>query len=217
MITPLDIQNKEFSKVVRGYKEEEVDNFLDLLTLDYEKLVKDNHALKEQIKTLHQEIDRYKNAETTVYDTLEAAKSLMGDISASAEKRASLVLKNAELDAQIILREAKESNEKLNEEYASVKTRLNIFKTRYKTLLEAELEKFDVLSADIFSDKDLDDLRSLTEAKPGRSSAADKPAGELKSDRETMSMSGIKNGKDRKTITDTKVMKSLKTGDGSPI
>jgi cell division initiation protein len=39
MITPLDIQNKEFPKVVRGYKEEEVDGFLDLVTLDLEKLL----------------------------------------------------------------------------------------------------------------------------------------------------------------------------------
>ncbi len=41
MITPLDIQNKEFPKVVRGYKEEEVDSFLDLLTLDLEKILEE--------------------------------------------------------------------------------------------------------------------------------------------------------------------------------
>ena len=162
MITPNDIQNKQFSKVVRGYKEEEVDGFLDLLTLDYNKVLKDNQELKEQVKIMNTEMERYKNSQETVYETLEAAKKLMSDISESAEKRASMVLKNAELDAQIIIREAKESVEKLSEEYASIKSRLNIFKTRYKTLLESELEKFDILSSDIFSDKDLEDLKSLT-------------------------------------------------------
>ncbi|MEI8215694.1 MAG: DivIVA domain-containing protein [Eubacteriales bacterium] len=162
MITPNDIQNKQFSKVVRGYKEEEVDGFLDLLTLDYNKVLKDNQELKEQVKIMNAEMERYKNSQETVYETLEAAKKLMSDISESAEKRASMVLKNAELDAQIIIREAKESVEKLSEEYASIKSRLNIFKTRYKTLLESELEKFDILSSDIFSDKDLEDLKSLT-------------------------------------------------------
>ena len=49
MITPLDIQNKEFSRAVRD-KEEDVDGFLDLLTLDLEKILEENRRLKEQIK-----------------------------------------------------------------------------------------------------------------------------------------------------------------------
>jgi cell division initiation protein len=162
MITPLDIQNKQFPKGVRGYKEEDVDGFLDLLTLDYDKVLKENHELKEAVKNLTLEMNKYKSSQETIYETLETAKKLMNDISESAEKRASMVLKNAELDGQIIIREAKESVEKLGEEYTSIKNRLNIFKTRYKSLLESELEKFDVLSSDIFSDKDLEDLKSLT-------------------------------------------------------
>ena len=37
MITPLDIQNKEFSRAVRGYNQEEVDLFLDEIMADYTK------------------------------------------------------------------------------------------------------------------------------------------------------------------------------------
>jgi cell division initiation protein len=189
MITPLDIQNKQFAKGVRGYKEDEVDSFLDLLTLDFEKAVKENYLLKEQIRTMNHELERFRNSEVSVYDTLEVAKSLMNDISLSAEKRASMVMKNAELDAQLILREAKESVERLNEEYISVKNRLHIFKTRYKTLLEAELEKFDTLSSEIFSDKDLDDLRSLTDQDH---TAARKPEMSYTIDRTTKVMDSIR-------------------------
>ena len=46
MITPADIQSKEFDKAVRGYKEEDVDVFLDQLTNDYEAVLKENEALK---------------------------------------------------------------------------------------------------------------------------------------------------------------------------
>ena len=87
MITPLDIQNKEFSKVVRGYKEEEVDEFLDLITVDLEKVIAENVSLKEQVSSLQKDLTKYRASETAVLDTLEAAKALMGDISASAEKR----------------------------------------------------------------------------------------------------------------------------------
>jgi cell division initiation protein len=163
MITPLDIQNKEFPKSVRGYKEEEVDGFLDLLTLDFEKLIEDNQRLKEQVKSLGTELSRYQKTESMVLETLEAAKALMGDISASAERRAEILLKNAELDAERITREAKESVERINEETLGLKNRLNVFRTRYRTLLEAELEKFDTLSAELFADKDMEDIKRMLE------------------------------------------------------
>lgn len=172
MITPLDIQNKEFGKGVRGYKEEDVDGFLDLLTLDLEKLIEENQRLKEQVKGLNSELGRYKKSEDMVLETLEAAKALMGDISVSAEKRAEILLKNAELDAERITREARESVERLGEETVSIRNRLNVFRTRYKTLLEAELEKFDTLSTELFEDRDLDDLKNILD---GRS---DSPAKE---------------------------------------
>lgn len=165
MITPLDIQNKEFPKAVRGYKEEDVDGFLDLLTLDVEKILEENRKLKDQVKNLTAEVERYRNSEGTVLETLEAAKALMGDISVSAEKRAEILLKNAELDAQLIQREAKESIERLNEELITKKNSLYIFRTRYRSLLESELDKFDNLSAELFADKDMEELKTYTEGK----------------------------------------------------
>lgn len=155
MITPLDIQNKEFSKTVRGYREEEVDGFLDLVTEDLEKLQDENLRYKDQIRLLEKEISRYRNTEGMVLETLDAAKALMGDITTSAEKRAEILLKNAQLDAELITREARESVDRLNEEIQTMQNRLNVFRTRYKSLLESELNKFDVLSDDLFSGKDM--------------------------------------------------------------
>lgn len=165
MITPLDIQNKEFGRSVRGYKEEDVDGFLDLITLDLEKLIEENQRLKEQVKSFTSELERYKKTENMVLETLEAAKALMGDISVSAEKRAEILLKNAELDAERITREARESVERLNEEAAVIRNRLNVFRTRYRTMLESELEKIDSLSSDLLFDRDLEDLKSILDVK----------------------------------------------------
>ncbi len=173
MITPLDIQNKVFSKGVRGYKEEEVDGFLDLITLDMENLVDQNEKLKEQIKGLTADLEMYKKSESAVLETLEAAKSLMRDISVSAEKRAQILVKNAELDAELILREAKDSIERLTEESQSLKSRLNIFRTRYKTLLESELQKFDILSSEIFADENMEELQEITKGEIFKESAVE--------------------------------------------
>lgn len=157
MITPLDIQNKEFSKAVRGYKEDDVDSFLDLITFDLERLISENSSLKNDVGRLNKELQRYRGSEGVVLETLEAAKALMGDICTSAERRAEILLKNAELDAELIQREAKESVEKLTEESVNLRNRFNLFQTKYKALLEAELERFDGLSVKLFAEFNIDE------------------------------------------------------------
>ena len=161
MITPLDIQNKEFERSMRGYNAEEVDEFLDLITVDYEKLIAENAALKEQVSALDSDLTKYRGSEDTVLETLEAAKRLMGDISASAEKRAEILLKNAELDAELIQREARENVERLTEENATLKRRFAEFRTRYKSLLESELERFETMSSEIYTQYGMDDLKDI--------------------------------------------------------
>ncbi len=152
MITPLDIQNQEFAKGVRGYKEEDVDSFLDLLTTDMEILLNENAALKEAVRRLEAELEKYRSSETAVVETLEAAKALMRDIAISSEKRAEVLLKNAELDAELITKEAKESATRLKEESAALRSRFNDFRSRYKRMLETEIERFDSMSNAIFEE-----------------------------------------------------------------
>lgn len=152
MITPIDIQEKEFPKVVRGYKEDVVDEFLDRITIDYESLMTENEKLTNEVARLKEDLRRYSGTENTVLETLEAAKTLMGDISASAERRAEILMKNAELDAELVLREAREAVERLTDENAALNNRFKKFKIQYKNLLESELERFDTLSLEIFEE-----------------------------------------------------------------
>ena len=150
MIRPIDIQEKEFSRAVRGYKEDEVNAFLDEITLDLERLLNELRETKEENSRLVEELERHRGSEGTVVETLEAAKSLMADISASAEKRADILLKNAELDAELMKKEARETAEDIARESEAIRTRFISFRTRYKQLLESELQKFDSLSMEIF-------------------------------------------------------------------
>lgn len=164
MITPTDIENKEFSKAKKGYNEEEVDEFLDLIILDMEKLIRENRQLKEELGKVHVQVDKHMSTETSVYETLEAAKSLMNDIAASAERRAEILLKNAEMEADLITREAKESIARYTDEGNRLKDRVESLKERYKKMLEAELERVDFGVSDFLADFEKDFLpASLTD------------------------------------------------------
>lgn len=158
MIRPIDIQEKEFSRAVRGFKEEEVNAFLDEITLDLERLLNELRETKEENSRLVEELERHRGSEGTVVETLEAAKSLMADISASAERRADILLKNAELDAELIKKEARDEAEDLARESEALRARFVSFRSKYKQLLEAELQRFDSLSMEIFPELGQDEF-----------------------------------------------------------
>lgn len=156
MITPADIENKEFSRAKKGYNEEEVDDFLDLIILDMEKLIRENKQLKDELSKVHVQVDKHMSTETSVYETLEAAKSLMNDIAASAERRAEILLKNAELEASLITREAKESISRYTDEGNRLKDRVETLRERYKKMLESELERLEFGDSDFLADFEKD-------------------------------------------------------------
>ena len=152
MITSETIRRKDFTRGVRGYKEEEVDQFLDMIAEDIDALISQNETLKARIKERSQETERSRGSEATLLNTLEAAKALMADISLSAEKRAEILLKNAELDAERIRREARESVENITEEAKALSRRWDLFSSRFRNLLETELDRFDSFKASALFD-----------------------------------------------------------------
>lgn len=161
MIRPIDIQEKEFSRAVRGYKEEEVNEFLDEITLDMDRLLNELRETREENSRLVEELERIRSSEGSVVETLQAAKSLMADIAASAEKRADILLKNAELDAELMIKSAREEAEAVSKENKEIKARYMNFRNRYKSLLESELQRFESSSGDELSGLgivDFDDL-----------------------------------------------------------
>ena len=193
MITPADIEFKEFTKAVRGYKEEEVDAFLDLIIVDMEKLIRENKKLKEELEKAKGQVDKHINTETSVYETLEAAKSLMNDIGARAERRAEILLKNAELEASLITKEARDSIEKLNEEGNRLKNRVETLRSRYKRMLEDELERMNYGSGNLLEEFEKEFLpASMTAAGSQPHSSFTAPS--HSAPKSTMVMDPIKDG-----------------------
>lgn len=152
MITPFEIENKEFARSVRGYKAEEVDEFLDIIILDLQKLLVENEKMKENIQSLEADLAQYKKSETSVLNTLESAKKLMNDISESAEKRAEIIIRNAQMEAESIQKDARESVSKLTEEGEKLKGRVAKFRERYRQMLQEQLSQIEGSSEELFAD-----------------------------------------------------------------
>jgi cell division initiation protein len=106
-ITPLDIQQMVFQVKLRGYDREEVNRFLEEISQTVEVLNRDNVMLRDRIESLEQQVSELKRTETTLSNTLISAQSLADDIKRSAQRDAELIVKEAELKAGELFRQAR--------------------------------------------------------------------------------------------------------------
>jgi len=106
-ITPLDIQQMVFKVGMRGYDKEEVNRFLEELAQTVESLNRDNAVQREKIMFLEQQLAELKRTEATLSSTLLSAQSLAEDVKRNAQREADLVIKEAELKAGELIRQAR--------------------------------------------------------------------------------------------------------------
>lgn len=149
MITPMDIRNKEFKKGFKGYREDEVDEFLDKVIADYEKIYRENGELKDRVSIDNERIESYNSMEKSLQNTLLIAQTTAEDIVANARKKAEMIIKEAEEQGRKIIEEANSNIIRVNKDYEELKKEVQVFKTRFRTLLESELESLNATLKDI--------------------------------------------------------------------
>ena len=137
MLRPIDIQNKEFEKKIKGYDCDEVDDYLDLVIQDYEKLCKENQALKDRIGILTDAVERYKNIEDTMQKTLEIAKQNADELRKNAELEAQMIVSKAKLDATRLSKQIDDEHVKKHQEMLSLKTEIESYRTRIQAVCSA--------------------------------------------------------------------------------
>lgn len=152
MITPLDIQNKEFKKSIRGYNEAQVDAFLDQVMVDYEQLYKENLEIKEQLERDTKQGEKYRQMEETLKETLVVAQATADELRSNALKKADLTVEEAVLKAKEISINAKNELAKIKAQHEEMLHQLQIFKTRFRTLLKSQLDSMSEDAEDIAQD-----------------------------------------------------------------
>ena len=141
MITPLDIENKKFSKqMMNGYNVEEVDDFLDDLTVDYSKNYKELTELRTKVDELNKSLEHYKTIEETLQNTLIMAQTTADDIKNVAKQQADQIINEAKGSAK------KQADDLENEivakkrELDDIKKQFDIYKAKMESLLISQLE-----------------------------------------------------------------------------
>ncbi|MCZ0755510.1 DivIVA domain-containing protein [Anoxybacillus sp. J5B_2022] len=139
-LTPLDIHNKEFSKGFRGYDEDEVNEFLDQVIKDYEMVIREKKQLEEKVAELTERLNYFTNIEETLNKSILIAQETAEEVKRNAQKEAKLIIKEAEKNADRIISEALAKSRKIALEIEELKRQSKVFRTRFRMLVEAQLE-----------------------------------------------------------------------------
>lgn len=141
MLTPLDIENKTFSKqIMSGYSIEEVQSFMSELLRDYEKLYKENIEYKDKIDMLNQGIQHYKSIEDTLQNALVVAQGTAETVKQTAKAEADNIIKEAEINA---LKSVDDINKQVIEKRMQLdeaRKQFDVYKAKMEALLISQLE-----------------------------------------------------------------------------
>ena len=141
MITPLDIENKKFAKqMMNGYSVEEVDDFLDELTVDYSKNYKELTELRSKIDELNNSLAHYKSIESTLQSTLVMAQTTAEEVKNVAKQKADQIVDEAKSSAQKQVDELNSQVIMKQKELDDVKKQFDIYKAKMESLLISQLE-----------------------------------------------------------------------------
>ena len=160
MITPLDIENKKFSKqMMNGYNVEEVDDFLDEIQEDYEKNYRELATAKSKIDELTTSLEHYKNIETTLQNTLVMAQKTAEEVKNVAKQKSEQIINEAQQHSEELIRLSKESSKKAvndlddqinskEKELDDLKKQFDIYKAKMESLLISQLELIKEINKD---------------------------------------------------------------------
>jgi cell division initiation protein len=121
-ITPLEIRQKTFEKVFRGYDKDEVSAFLTSLSQEWERLIDDKKEMQLRIESLEKEVKKLHDVESSLFRTLKTAEDTGANLIEQAKKETELKIKESSLKSDEMLGSARDKAKKLMHN-AEVKTR----------------------------------------------------------------------------------------------
>ena len=139
-ITPMDIEQQEFTRSFRGYNEEEVDDFLDKIVKDYEELINENVRLNEEIEKMQEKLKEFSQIEETLRSALLNAQKSAEEMKGRVESEAKIIIEKAELEAKSLKQQVFQREDLVKNEIDKLRRYKFIFKEKFKSMLNLYLK-----------------------------------------------------------------------------
>jgi len=149
-LTPLDIQQQKFKVKWRGYNQQEVETFLEMVSEDVESLLKEYNKLRDELQKCEAQLADYRDNERSIQQTIMTTQKVSDDLKKNAQRESELIISEAKVESERIINSAKEQSEKMMSssrlEVEIIRKQLNDLKNKkmecelsLKSMLESHL------------------------------------------------------------------------------
>lgn len=148
MLTPEVISSKRFDKQMSGYRQEEVESFLNQVASDYGSLISEKEELERKIEVLAEKIEQYREDEDSLRSALIGAQKLGDSVIRDSKAKADYIIREAKVKSDRMLENAQKSIEKEHGALVKMQKEVTKFKNRLLTLYKQHLEMISALPDD---------------------------------------------------------------------
>lgn len=146
MITPMDIHNKQFTKAtVRGYSEEEVNDFLNQIVADYERIYREHREMEEKLDQMKAKLANYEKISETMTATLQLAKDTAENVKKNARRNADILIANAKADSEKQIKDSQDYRRTLIHNMMQTEGNMKSYVGKIRKDLELALAAIDEL------------------------------------------------------------------------
>ena len=138
--TPNEIKNKEFTRIKNGLEPAEVSDFLNQLSNEIERLKEEKKQLEKVIEERDTNIKSYQDVHQSVSDALIQAQQAGEQTKIAATKESEAIISKAKAQADVIVNDAIEKARHLSFQTEDMKRQSKIFRSRFRMLVEAQLD-----------------------------------------------------------------------------
>jgi len=139
-LTPLEITQREFRKILRGYDPEEVRHFIESVADEMTALLKEHAAARDRVAQLEERVKAHAAQEESLRNTLVTAQRMTEEIKANAKREGELIIREAEARAQRLWADAQARVGDIQKELLDLRRQRDLFVATLRAHLHAHLE-----------------------------------------------------------------------------
>jgi DivIVA domain-containing protein len=138
-LTPLDVRRYEFSRVLRGYDPDRVDQFREQVAEELERLTRLNQELEQKARTLHDQLKSFRDRDKALNEALVTAQQLRSEIRDQAERESQLIIREAQSQADGIVAGAQQEIRRVDDELAVLERSRRNYLAQLRVFCERQL------------------------------------------------------------------------------
>ncbi|CDC74117.1 divIVA domain [Candidatus Colimorpha enterica] len=149
MLAPHELKNREFTKSLRGYSTVEVDEHIDFIIEKYSELYRENDELEKKLRLTEAQLDAMKGEEESIRSALVNAQKASTRIINEANERADVIMRSAKNSCDRLIAEFKANIKKETERLNEARKEVAAFKAALFEEYQAHIELIEKIAPDI--------------------------------------------------------------------